>query len=70
MGKSIFNDMRGQGNAPESGDMMAQFNKFRQGFKGNADAELQRLRASGQMPPEVYNQLYGMAKNFLSMFKK
>lgn len=71
MGKSIFNDMNGNKNAaPDMGNMMAQFNQFRQGFRGNPTQELQRLRDSGQMPPEVYNQLHGMATQFLSLFKK
>ena len=50
---------------PQGGDVgrfMAQFQQFRNNFRGDARAEVQRLLNSGEMTQEQFNQLHSMAQ--------
>ncbi len=62
------------GNAQQMGgpmgnmmQMMQQFNQFRQGFHGDAKAEVMKLLQSGRMNQQQLNQLQAMASQFQSM---
>lgn len=72
MGKSLFKELGG--NAPQNqqnqNDMGRSFDNFARNFKGDPNAELQRLRSSGQMPPQVFDTLYSMATSIVSRFRK
>jgi hypothetical protein len=52
------------------GQMMAQLNQFRQSFRGDARAEVQRLLNSGQMTQEQFNQLSQMTNNIMRQMPK
>jgi hypothetical protein len=68
MGKSIFQDYRGK--APQNTNAPRNFDEFVKNFKGNPTEELQKLRSSGQMPPQLYNALAAMANNIIKSYKK
>lgn len=51
------------------GSMMQEFAQFRQGFRGDARAEVQRLLNSGQMTQAQYNQLSAIAGQIMPMLK-
>ena len=73
MGKSLFSEFGGKNQpAPsaQNADMGQSFDNFARNFKGDPNAELQRLRSSGQMTPEVYDKLYAMATQIVSRFRK
>lgn len=64
----------GGGRAPAMQDggfgaMMQQFAQFRQGFRGDPQAEVQRLLNSGQMTQAQYNQLVSVAGQIMPMLK-
>lgn len=46
-----------------------QFRDFRTNFRGDPRQEIQRLLDSGQMTQQQFNQLHGLAQQFISMFK-
>lgn len=50
--------------------MMNSFNQFRNAFQGDPKQKVQELLNSGQMSQSQYNQLQGMAKQFMSMIGK
>ncbi len=73
MANPLFHALGG-GHAPAMNDggfgsMMQQFAQFRQGFQGDARAEVQRLLNSGQMTQAQYNQLSAMANQIAPMLK-
>lgn len=72
MSKSLFSEFGKNQPAPsaQNADMGRSFDNFARNFKGDPNAELARLRSSGQMPPQVYNTLYSMATQIVSRFKK
>ena len=43
------------------GNMVQQFNQFRQNFQGDPRAKVQELLQNGQMTQEQFNQLYSKA---------
>lgn len=51
------------------GSMMQEFARFRQGFRGDARAEVQKLLNSGQMTQAQYNQLSAIAGQIMPMLK-
>ena len=74
MSNPLFNAMQGMsGNLP--GQMgrfqrMAQeFKRFKAGFNGDPLQEVQRLLNSGKMTQQQFNQLYGIARQFQSLFE-
>lgn len=46
----------------EIGRFMTQFQQFRNNFRGDAKAEVQRLLNSGEMTQEQFNQLHSLAQ--------
>lgn len=69
MANDLFNVLGGSNAANDGGfgAMMAQFKQFQNNFKGNPQAEVQRLIQSGQMSQEQYNQLGQIARQILNM---
>ena len=67
MGKSIFQDYGGK---RQNANVPRNFDEFVKNFKGNPTEELQKLRNSGQMPPQLYNVLAAMANNVIKNYKK
>lgn len=64
----------GGGRAPAMNDggfgsMMQEFAQFRQAFRGDPQAEVQRLLNSGQMTQAQYNQLVSIAGQIMPMLK-
>lgn len=49
--------------------MMQQFQQFRQNFKGDPKAEVEKLLQSGAMSQQELNQLQGMAQQFQQLFR-
>lgn len=50
--------------------MIAQFEKFRNSFKGNPQKKVQELLNSGQMTQEQYNYLQSVAAQFITLLRK
>lgn len=50
-------------------NMMSQFNRFKQNFSGDPQAQVQQLLDSGQMTQSQFNQLSQMATQFQNMMK-
>lgn len=61
------------GGAPQMGGMnniqnlMQQFNRFRQAFKGDPREQIQQLMNSGKVNQQDYNRAYQMAQQFQRM---
>lgn len=49
--------------------MVQQFNQFKQTFKGDPKAEVEKLLQSGAMSQQELNQLQSMAKQFGHLFQ-
>lgn len=49
--------------------MMQEFLKFKQSFRGDPKQEVMRLMNSGQMSQSQLNQLQGMAQQFMQMMQ-
>lgn len=61
MSNPIYQEM---GNMPmgNMGQMLQEFNRFRQSFQGDPKAEVERLLQSGKMSQAQLNQLQAMAQ--------
>lgn len=70
MPNPIFNALGGMPQMGNMGRMIAQFNKFRTGFKGDPRQQIQELLNSGRMSQNQYNQLQQMAQAFMQMLPK
>lgn len=61
------------GNVPANnggfGQMMQQLQQFKNSFRGDPRAEVQRLLQSGQMTQEQFNQLGQMANQIMGQMK-
>jgi len=72
MGNPLFNALGG-GKTPgpmgQFGQMMKQFQQFRQSFQGDPKAEVQKLLQSGKMSQQQLNQLQAMAQQFQQFLK-
>lgn len=68
---NLFNNTNTPNNSPFGNvmKMMNDFNSFRNNFKGNPKAEVQRLLNSGAMSQSQYNELQKMASMFQQMIK-
>lgn len=51
------------------GQLLQKFKEFRQSFQGDPRAEVQRLLNSGQMTQEQFNQLQGVAQQFMQLMQ-
>lgn len=68
---SLFNMFGKQQSPMNSGfaNMMSQFNKFKEDFRGNPQQQVQQLLNSGQMTQEQFNQLSQAATQFQNMMR-
>lgn len=71
MANPLFQALGGshQQNDPAFAQMMGQLQQFKNSFRGDARAEVQRLLQTGQMTQQQYNQLGQMASQIQNMMK-
>ncbi len=72
MSNPFFNALGGgQMPGPVGGfnQMVQQFNQFKQTFKGDPKAEVEKLLKSGAMSQQELNQFQNMAKQFGHLFQ-
>lgn len=70
MSNLLFNALGGgmpQGNGPMQ--MIQQFMQFKQNFKGDPKAEVQKMLQSGKISQQQLNQVQQMAGQFQHMLK-
>jgi hypothetical protein len=70
MSNPLFNALGGgmpQGNGPMQ--MIQQFMQFKQNFKGDPKAEVQKMLQSGQISQQQLNQVQQMAGQFQNLLK-
>lgn len=70
MSNPLFNVLGGgvpQGNGPMQ--MIQQFMQFKQSFKGDPKAEVQKMLQSGRISQQQLNQVQQMAGQFQNMLK-
>lgn len=70
MSNPLFNALGGgmpQGNGPMQ--MMQQFMQFKQNFKGDPKAEVEKMLQSGKISQQQLNQIQQMAGQFQNMLK-
>ena len=70
MSNSLFNALGGgmpQGNGPMQ--MIQQFMQFKQNFKGDPRAEVQKMLQSGRISQQQLNQVQQMAGQFQNLLK-
>ena len=70
MSNPLFNVLGGgmpQGNGPMQ--MIQQFMQFRQNFKGDPKAEVQKMLQSGRISQQQLNQVQQMAGQFQNLLK-
>lgn len=70
MSNPLFNALGGgmpQGNGPMQ--MIQQFMQFKQRFKGDPKAEVQKMLQSGRISQQQLNQVQQMAGQFQNMLK-
>lgn len=70
MSNPLFNALGGgmpQGNGPMQ--MMQQFAQFKQNFKGDPKAEVEKMLQSGKISQQQLNQVQQMAGQFQHMLK-
>lgn len=70
MSNPLFNVLGGempQGNGPMQ--MIQQFMQFRQNFKGDPKAEVEKMLQSGRISQQQLNQVQQMAGQFQHMLK-
>lgn len=77
MPNPLFNLLGGSpmGGMPQMGgnnpmQMIQEFMKFKENFKGDPKQEIQKLLQSGQMTQEQLNQFQQMAQQMQGLFKK
>ena len=70
MSNPLFNALGGgmpQGNGPMQ--MIQQFMQFRQNFKGDPKAEVEKMLQSGKISQQQLNQVQQMAGQFQNLLK-
>ena len=70
MSNPLFNALGGgipQGNGPMQ--MIQQFMQFKQNFKGNPKAEVEKMLQSGKISQQQLNQVQQMAGQFQNLLK-
>lgn len=70
MSNPLFNALGGgmqQGNGPMQ--MIQQFMQFKQNFKGDPKAEIQKMLQSGRISQQQLNQVQQMAGQFQNLLK-
>lgn len=71
MSNPLFNALGGgmpQGNGPMQ--MIQQFMQFKQNFKGDPKAEVEKMLQSGKISQQQLNQVQQMAGQFQNLLKK
>lgn len=69
MSNPLFN-MLGNGNQfGQMGNLIQNFQQFKNNFKGDPQAQVQQMLNSGQITQEQYNNAVKMANAFQSMLK-
>ena len=71
MSNPLFNALGGgmpQGNGPMQ--MVQQFMQFKQNFKGDPKAEVQKMLQSGRISQQQLNQVQQMAGQFQNLLKE
>lgn len=71
MSNPLFNALGGgmpQGNGPMQ--MIQQFMQFKQNFKGDPKAEVEKMLQSGRISQQQLNQVQQMAGQFQNLLKK
>lgn len=69
MPNPLFQQLGGMSQNPMM-QMMSEFQKFKQNFKGDPQQEVQKLLNSGKMTQQQYNQLQQMAMQMSQMMGK
>lgn len=74
MSNPLFNAMQGMsrnlpGQMGQFQQMAQEFKRFKSEFRGDPQQEVQRLLNSGKMTQQQFNQLYGIAHQFKSLFE-
>lgn len=64
MANPLYNELNNGASSP-FGQMMQQLQQFRQSFRGDPRAEVQRLLNTGQMSQAQFNQLSQMANEIM-----
>lgn len=64
MPNPLYNELN-NGASSQFGQMMQQLQQFRQSFRGDPRAEVQRLLNTGQMSQAQFNQLSQMANEIM-----
>lgn len=66
MSNSLFNSFGAQNNISQ---MVNQINNFRNNFKGDPKAEVEKLMQSGQLSQQEFNQYAQMANELVKYLK-
>lgn len=74
MSNPLFNAMQGMsgnllGQMGQFQRMAQELKRFKAEFRGDPQQEVQRLLNSGKMTQQQFNQLYGIARQFQSLFE-
>lgn len=69
MPNPLFQQLGGMPQNPMT-QMLSEFQKFKQSFKGDPQQEVQKLLNSGKMTQQQYNQLQQMAMQMSQMMGK
>ena len=64
----LYQQMQGQ-QAPGVGQILQQFNQFRQNFKGDPQQMVQQLLNSGRVSQQQYNQAVQMAQQLRNLMR-
>lgn len=67
MPNPLFNQLGGGQMSGPMGQMMSEFKRFKESFKGDPRQEVQRLLNSGQMTQAQYNELAQTAQQMAQM---
>lgn len=69
MPNPLFQQLGGMNQNPMT-QMISEFQKFKQNFKGDPQQEIQKLLNTGKMTQQQYNQLQQMAMQMSQMMGK
>ena len=69
MPNPLFQQLGGMSQNPMT-QMLSEFQKFKQNFRGDPQQEVQKLLNSGKMTQQQYNQLQQMAMQMSQMMGK
>lgn len=69
MSNPLFGLLGGNAVPQAMNNMMAQFQQFRNSFRGDARQQIQQMLNSGKISQAQYNQAVQMANSFARLFK-